>query len=660
MRLFSVSLTDFGAYFGQQVVDVSVNPGRPIVVFHGENMRGKTTFLNAIKWCLYGHVEDRLGGRVPRRDLINWKASAAGNWTMKVVLEFEESGSSYRLERHLQPRAGIQAPRGNQDFEELLFLEKDRNHLADPQAEVNQILPEDISRFFLFDGEMLGRYEELLADQMTQSSVVKDSIEDILGVPAVAHAIADLTMNRREATKRQATLGRQQVQSQVFASNAERLDAEVDALEESLSDLRQQLGQGKGKLDDLDDKLRATAGFEADAARLSQFREDGARLRQREQRLISTRRDLLGRAWQDVLQQHVSPRLAALEAKREEYIGHLRRFGELQSALSNVQKLIRGDACPVCGRLGEGLAIADLEQKKREIESDLAGLDIDDERFRGLTESIQRLRRLKAQGTMSTLAETERSLLQLRVDIADNDFRREELEERLRGHSSETIARNRIEARVTQREIVAIEEEIKKAELSVGEKRAEAEHNRSQIRAGADPALQRLNREVDLYRGLIEIFQKGLERLRDALKLTVETDASGIFRELSTDKSYSGLRINDNYGLRIIDSEGSEVTVRSAGAEQIVALALISALNRNAIQQGPVVMDTPLGRLDPGHRRNILGHLPELSGQVIILVHDGEVIVEDDLLDAIRDRVAREYEIAYASSRESQVQLRGR
>jgi hypothetical protein len=39
----------------------------------------------------------------------------------------------------------------------------------------------------------------------------------------------------------------------------------------------------------------------------------------------------------------------------------------------------------------------------------------------------------------------------------------------------------------------------------------------------------------------------------------------------------------------------------SAGSEQIVALSLIGALNRCATREGPVVMDTPFGRLDRRH-----------------------------------------------------------
>ena len=78
-----------------------------------------------------------------------------------------------------------------------------------------------------------------------------------------------------------------------------------------------------------------------------------------------------------------------------------------------------------------------------------------------------------------------------------------------------------------------------------------------------------------------------------------------------SEKTYLGLKINDGYGLNILDENGDIVNERSAGAEQIVALSLIDGLNRTARKNGPIIMDTPLGRLDKNHRDSILKYLPK-------------------------------------------------
>ena len=85
------------------------------------------------------------------------------------------------------------------------------------------------------------------------------------------------------------------------------------------------------------------------------------------------------------------------------------------------------------------------------------------------------------------------------------------------------------------------------------------------------------------------------------------------------------MRINDNYGLNIILQDGTIVPGRSAGYEHVVALSLIGALHKNAPLQGPIIMDSPFGRLDPTHKSNIVKVLPSMANQVILLVYTDEI-----------------------------------
>ncbi len=166
--------------------------------------------------------------------------------------------------------------------------------------------------------------------------------------------------------------------------------------------------------------------------------------------------------------------------------------------------------------------------------------------------------------------------------------------------------------------------------------------------------MQRLNREVQLCEDLIHLNESTIAILRDNLRESVQRDATDIFLNLTTDQSYQGLVINENYGLTILDSRGQEVQVRSAGAEQIVALSLIGALNRNAVRRGPIIMDTPFGRLDPQHRENILRFIPTLADQITLLVHGGEINRDQDLQN-IRDQIDQEYTILHPSSHISEL-----
>ncbi len=67
-----------------------------------------------------------------------------------------------------------------------------------------------------------------------------------------------------------------------------------------------------------------------------------------------------------------------------------------------------------------------------------------------------------------------------------------------------------------------------------------------------------------------------------------------------------------------------------------------------------MVMDTPLGRLDKGHRRHVLELVCEWPTQVILFVQSGEydAVVDRDLLG---HRVQYEYVIERVGEQESRI-----
>lgn len=216
MRLNHAKIHNFGPYYGEQ--DLRFGGNRPIVLVHGENMRGKTSLLNAVRWALYGHALDRFGKPMTLKSLVNWDAANSDDWTMSVELEFEVDGSSYDLTRQVQRKEPSAIPLEDRDFKENLFLRRDGHYLSPEEAQVavNRLLPEKISRFFLFDGELLNEYETLLADLDQQAQLVKESIESILGVPALQNTIADLNQNLKDAARRQRSLAKQDQAAQVL------------------------------------------------------------------------------------------------------------------------------------------------------------------------------------------------------------------------------------------------------------------------------------------------------------------------------------------------------------------------------------------------------------------------------------------------------------
>jgi DNA sulfur modification protein DndD len=141
------------------------------------------------------------------------------------------------------------------------------------------------------------------------------------------------------------------------------------------------------------------------------------------------------------------------------------------------------------------------------------------------------------------------------------------------------------------------------------------------------------------------------------LRGRVEAAASSLFRKLTTESEYAGLKINENYGLKIVHKDGGVIPVRSAGAEHIVALSLMGALQQNAPLQGPIIMDSPFGRLDHSHTTKVVSSLPEMADQVMLLVYESEMepkVARQHLQGDLK----REYQIARRSARHSTIEVR--
>lgn len=85
------------------------------------------------------------------------------------------------------------------------------------------------------------------------------------------------------------------------------------------------------------------------------------------------------------------------------------------------------------------------------------------------------------------------------------------------------------------------------------------------------------------------------------------------------------------YSIRLYNDKMQEISIqdRSAGEMQMISSALIWALTKASNLSLPMVIDTPLGRLDSYHRNYLINHYyKKLSDQVIILSTDTEITEE--------------------------------
>ncbi|MFD0672236.1 DNA sulfur modification protein DndD [Cohnella sp. GCM10027633] len=104
----------------------------------------------------------------------------------------------------------------------------------------------------------------------------------------------------------------------------------------------------------------------------------------------------------------------------------------------------------------------------------------------------------------------------------------------------------------------------------------------------------------------------------------------------------------NSYTVRLYNDRGQEISIqdRSAGEMQIISSALIWALTKSSKFSLPMLIDTPLGRLDSYHRNHLINkYYKELSDQVIILSTDTEITQE--YIDTITQNSYKQFVLEY-------------
>ena len=137
--------------------------------------------------------------------------------------------------------------------------------------------------------------------------------------------------------------------------------------------------------------------------------------------------------------------------------------------------------------------------------------------------------------------------------------------------------------------------------------------------------IQKELEEVESYQSLIKEFMNEA-RGRRANLLSKKT--SDVIKKLAHKEDLiSKVKIDEKtYSINLLDSKNNKVSRMSAGESEIFALSLLQALGEVSNRKLPVVIDTPLGRLDYSHRQSIVtNYFHNVSEQVFILSTDTEI-----------------------------------
>ncbi|TJY69475.1 DNA sulfur modification protein DndD [Arthrobacter sp. CAU 1506] len=621
MILNELVLHNVGTFAGRHVIDLTPpSPDKPIVLVGGLNGAGKTTFLESIQLALYGSLAHGTGRRAGGyenylRGLIHRGVPASEGAVIELTFTAHQEGAEHTYTvRRSWKNAGA-------SIRELLLVSVngryDQSLTSTWNEHVETFLPRGIAGLFFFDGEQI----EALADMDRSRQVLSSALAALLGLDLVERLSTDLTVLKRrhkgekvpdglrqivEEKNRLLTAGRQAEETAVQAEAGRR--TEMERRQKVLHEATEAYRAAGGDLLDRRESAEADAGIVRSG--LAQCEDH-------------IRHEISG----------VSP-LLQLDGLLEQLGDQVHREADAQRNTLMLEAFEARDFAVLRELRGanmNGATVAAVEQLLRS-DRDGRRVFVDAEEIIGFRDPSA------LEALLTTTLPEARKRLQSAVD------RREELK-------SELDQAERVLAAIPDPEALAplrrqredARDELLRAEAAhtvavelVASTRAASAKANAAYEAALDKAAlvnltadddRRLVEHVDRVRATLEDLRiaaarRHLERISQLI-----LEALGML--LRKENLITDVQIDpETHEVSLTGADGRPLPAKdlSAGERQLLAVALLWGLARASGQPLPVVIDTPLGRLDGSHREHLLErYFPNASHQVVLLSTDTEI-----------------------------------
>ncbi|MCV6590970.1 MAG: DNA sulfur modification protein DndD [Marinobacterium sp.] len=646
MLLQSVILNNFRVFHGE--VEVALWPQheavqqRPIVLFGGLNGAGKTSILTATRLALYGRQS--LGKGTSRKsyqqflsDSIHKSIDSAIQLTSAAVTLCFSYGPAGKEHDYRITRQWVDG--GKEVVEELIiecssetgFKNQSQEQL---QAFLNDLIPVGVADLFFFDGEKIA---ELAEDE--GNAVLGDAIRQLLGIDLINRLRTDLKTYLKDKAK-------QGVSSQI-RKDIEALESGYQESRLEYLQARESLEQMKGELHRLSADITITEGV------LDERGGDWARSRQQEKErineLLAARKSLSDQI-RELLSGTAPLTLARNSLKK--LLQQLRmeqaqkKQAVLKDALNQHLALFTKELRRSLGKdadsaiqAASGAAFGDILQGELVV-SPLH--DLSETEFNRIEHMVE------------TLVPQQAELLKQKVEALQNAER--ELEE-----ASRRVERAPDEA-LLKDELDTLAQQFKDQAQLQQKIRNQSEETRRILRESLE-MLRRLRDKEQAYGLAVNAGQSAdyaentskllvtfTEQLTENRVKRLENEFVRAFQNLARKDDIS-LKANidpTTFAVTLTDKHGAIINKQqlSAGEKQIYAIAMLEALGRTSGRSLPIIIDTPLGRLDSKHRNKLIkNYFPSASHQVIILSTDTEV--DEAFFRDLKDNIGLTYEIRY-------------
>ena len=639
-----IELHNFGIYCGDHELQLDKLVHKNITLVGGMNGRGKTTILDAIFITFYGKralplIQDEV------KNYNNLMArfinkSATDQWTaVSVTIDLEDDGPTVlTVKRRWTLHKG-------KVLEELSVIKdglEDRYLSDNWNYYVEEIIPFGISRFFFFDNEQIAK----IADDEAFNEI-KDSIKAVMGVTNIDKLLADVQAVMKE---KQAKITAES--SDTTLDELRTVEAGILELEQKLATIRMDRAGIVPRLERITQDLEALEQrFWRSGGNLGLKREE---IEQEKARLVAEESAIKQK--QLALAIHPATPLAlcrglvqqtynaAKEAEGMKYAHYSRPL--VAEIVDRITGKIEGMDIDAVTKLKLRLILAEeLDHYPAEaVGGDESGLNpvslllleklIDGGFFDIVSQRNALIRQME---------ENESALLQIDAHLSSNAEKTNAAEllskirelDRIRDNFRYEIDRLDQLFDSVSVQLEALNSKRIKLIKQIADKENSSDDDERILAYAAKTVSVMETFKLRLQESKVRELEANITK---CFKFLAQKEA--MITSVEVDPASLDIILRDYNGGILLKSQ------LSAGEKQMFAIAIIWGLALSSGYKLPVVIDTPMARLDSAHRYNFINrYLPNASSQVIVLSTDEEV--NGQYLDQLREHVGTYYTLKY-------------
>lgn len=637
MIINRLTMHNFGVYAGTNTFEFTSK--KPIVLIGGMNGRGKTTFLEAILLSLYGansiayKESDYNSYNQYLRSYVNNNSWSQSSYVEIEFLLNESSNDTYLVRREWNALSRITKEKisvqQNGVYSEFLT--------QNWAMFVENILPSALSSFYFFDGEKIAELAVAKTDDQ-----MKASIRSMLGMTTLDVLKNDLgrivkKINRNnkadESNKHLETLREERDQA---ISELEKIDESISIATKKVEDLQEALEQLHKK-------------YELQGGAVLEQRQSLMQKRAQIQTEIAQNAELLvGMAATELpiflVRDLVSQIKLQAEDEHNDFI--------MQQALEQMDDYLSDFEMQYPESIEASRIFVDYVRKQTEADLAPRLYEMSDHALFQMNDLVE-----------NTLQQSVNNTKSLLVNKADLKKQLDTVESYL------TLD-------IDEKDLTAIYDQIKAKEADLVE--AQVEYNRLQqersyINSTVITKSAEYSRDIEIFLQKLELHDDSERmmkysnialRILEAYAVELQRRKTGTLGATIT-KCYKQLANKKNLiqeivmnpetlDMQYLDENGNEVSKESlsAGEKQLMIIAILWALALCSKKKLPVIIDTPLSRLDSQHRTSIIStYFPNASDQTIILSTDTEI--DQNYYEMMKNSVGDEFTLVYSEKTKS-------